>query len=455
MADTPNLNLPYMLAAQAQKHVTHNEALRMLDAVVQLSVLDRHLATPPGSPADGDRYIVAASPTGAWSGQAAKIAAFQDAAWAFYAPDEGWLTWIADENVVAVFDGAAWVLLPSGGGGTSDHGLLTGLADDDHPQYLTNARGDARYTPIAPTLLGINATADTTNRLAIASAASLFNHVGSGHQVKINKNAAANTASFLFQTGFSGRAEFGTTGDDDFHLKVSPDGSAFFEAMVIDRATGKVAMPATQRVTVQTFAASGTWTRPAGCTGVRVRAIGGGGGGAGATAAASQCCAGGGGGAGSYSEGIFDVTSTASVAVTVGAAGAAGGAANANGGAGGSSSFGALLTALGGTGGGGMTSGTTASIARGGPASAVGAGGSLLCKGGGGGNSFRLDATNFVSGFGASGPYGGSPRGTNLVGAGEAGASAGTGGAGAGSNSATGYAGGAGAAGLVIVEEFY
>lgn len=98
MADTPNLNLPYMLAAQAQKHVTHNEALRMLDAIVQLSVLDRDLTAPPGSPADGDRYIVAASPTGAWAGQAAKIAAYQDGAWAFYAPKEGWFAWIAESD---------------------------------------------------------------------------------------------------------------------------------------------------------------------------------------------------------------------------------------------------------------------------------------------------------------------------------------------------------------------
>jgi len=79
MDNTPNLQLPYLIAAQAQKHVTHNEALRTLDAIVQLLVLDKDLATPPGSPADGNRYIVAASPTGAWTGQAGKIAAWQAA----------------------------------------------------------------------------------------------------------------------------------------------------------------------------------------------------------------------------------------------------------------------------------------------------------------------------------------------------------------------------------------
>ena len=61
MSDTTtHLLLPYILAAQAQKHVTHNEALRILDGLVQLSVLDRDLTAPPGSPAEGDRDIVAA-----------------------------------------------------------------------------------------------------------------------------------------------------------------------------------------------------------------------------------------------------------------------------------------------------------------------------------------------------------------------------------------------------------
>jgi hypothetical protein len=78
-----NLSLPYILAAQAQKHVTHNEAIRALDAIVQLAVLDRDLAAPSGSPAEGDRYIVADAPTGAWAGRAGDIAAFQDGAWAF------------------------------------------------------------------------------------------------------------------------------------------------------------------------------------------------------------------------------------------------------------------------------------------------------------------------------------------------------------------------------------
>lgn len=241
MDDTPNLDLPYIMAAQAQKHVTHNEAIRALDAVVQIGVADRDLAIPPTSPVEGDRYIIAAGATGAWAGSEGQVAAWQDGAWILYAPREGWLAWVADEDVLVAWDGAAWV---TAGGGAS---LFTELADA--PANYSGAAGKIaavkadesglEFADQVP-LIGINAAADATNRLALAAEASLFNHAGAGHQHKINKNAAGDTASILFQTGFSGRAEFGTTGDDDWHVKVSPDGSTWHEAIVADKDTGRV-----------------------------------------------------------------------------------------------------------------------------------------------------------------------------------------------------------------------
>jgi hypothetical protein len=109
MSDTTNLIFPLLSAAQAQKHVTVNEGLQKLDLLLQLQVLDRDLAAPPGSPTDGARYIVAASPTGAWAGQAGKIAAWQDGAWVFVAPREGFIAWIADENRLLFHDGTNWI----------------------------------------------------------------------------------------------------------------------------------------------------------------------------------------------------------------------------------------------------------------------------------------------------------------------------------------------------------
>lgn len=206
MSTTPHLGLPYLAVAQAQKHVTHNEALRALDALVQIAVIDRSLAAPPGSPAEGDRYIVAAAATGAWSGHDGKLAAFQDGAWMLYPPQEGFLAWVADEGALVVFDGAGWI--------------------------------PAAETIAALPLLGINMAADATNRLSVASAAALFSHAGNGHQLKVNKAAAGDTAALLFQTGFSGRSEFGLTGDDDTHLKVSANGTAWVEALKLTKDTG-------------------------------------------------------------------------------------------------------------------------------------------------------------------------------------------------------------------------
>jgi hypothetical protein len=213
MEQSANLQLPYIMPSQAQKHVTHNEAIRTLDALVQLAVLDRDLAAPPVSPADGDRYLVAVGGTGAWAGRDGKVAAWQDGAWAFLAPKTGWLLWVADESRLISFDGAAWI--------------------------------DAAVHSVNPApLVGVNATADAANRLAVKSPATLFDEETGDHRLKINKAAAGDTASLVFQSGYSGRAEFGLAGDDDWHVKVSADGTVWTEALKVDRTTGRVRLPA-------------------------------------------------------------------------------------------------------------------------------------------------------------------------------------------------------------------
>ena len=109
MSDTStHLGLPYLLAAQAQKHVTHNEALRLLDAMVQLSVLDRTRTTPPASPADGDRHLLASGATGLWAGWDLNVAFWVDGVWLRLVPRQGWLVWIAAEQAFAVWNGSAW-----------------------------------------------------------------------------------------------------------------------------------------------------------------------------------------------------------------------------------------------------------------------------------------------------------------------------------------------------------
>jgi len=109
MSDTTTkLLLPYILAAQAQKHVTHNEALRLLDGLVQMSVPDRDLSMPPGSPVEGDRYIVASAATGAWTGWDDDIALFGDGIWFRLPKQVGWRAWVEDEGTLVVWDGSQW-----------------------------------------------------------------------------------------------------------------------------------------------------------------------------------------------------------------------------------------------------------------------------------------------------------------------------------------------------------
>lgn len=209
---SPILSLPLLQASQAQKHVTHNEALMRLDLLVQMTVADRNRAAAPASPVEGQRHIIAASPAGSWAGQAGKVAVYQDAAWQFVTPSAGWRAWVTSEAVEVAYNGSAWTT----GAGAS---IPSVLAVDE---------------------IGISTSSDNTNRLAVSSAASLFNHAGAGHQIKVNKSATGQTASLLFQTGFSGRAEMGTMGDNNFAIKVSPDGTSYTTALKVDAASAAV-----------------------------------------------------------------------------------------------------------------------------------------------------------------------------------------------------------------------
>ena len=205
---TPNLALPFILPSQAQKHVTHNEALQQLDAVVQLAVTGSG-TTPPADPAEGECWIVEAGATGAWLGQDGKLAARRDAAWAFIVPQPGWFAWFLDLSGQRIFDGSTWI---------------SPLQDD------------------AIRRVGINTSADDTNRLAVASDASLLTHAGDDHRLKINKATEAATASILLQSAWSGRAEIGLTGSDELRIKVSGDGSTWRDSLAIS-SSGVVRQP--------------------------------------------------------------------------------------------------------------------------------------------------------------------------------------------------------------------
>lgn len=113
---TAKLGLTETANGQAN-YLNVNEALARLDQLVQASALDKDLAAPPGSPANGALYIVAASPTGAWSGKAGQLAYWLTSvgAWTFVVPREGFKVYVDDENTSYKYDGAAWVQDSAGG----------------------------------------------------------------------------------------------------------------------------------------------------------------------------------------------------------------------------------------------------------------------------------------------------------------------------------------------------
>ena len=335
MPDTTNiLSLPLIQPSQAQKHVTHNEALKVLDLIVQMTVASRTVAVPPVAPSLGARHIVGAGATGAWAAHVGKATTFTGIVWEFYVPMAGWTAWVVDEAAHVVYDGAVWtspaenaaefvqvgvsaspdatnrltvsspaslfthdgaghqlkinkaatgnsasVLLQTGGSGRAEIGTLgddaltvkmssDGVIFDEVMKVTAGPSGSTTIsTPtvtfgasVTSVMMGSaalgalyagigGATGDATNRLAVNAPATLLNNAGAGHQLKINKATATDTASLLFQTGFSGRAEMGTSGSDDFAIKVSANGTGFTEAVAFDRATGRTKVQKGLRLT--------------------------------------------------------------------------------------------------------------------------------------------------------------------------------------------------------------
>ncbi|MBX9759656.1 MAG: DUF2793 domain-containing protein [Beijerinckiaceae bacterium] len=213
MTDSPNLALPLIEAGQAQKHVTHNEALALLDALTQIAVTDMGALAPPASPANGARVVVGAGATGAFAAHAGKIAFFDEGAWRFAAPRAGWVVWSTPESCAFVFAGTAWTKLES---------------------------SIARLQNLA--LLGVATSADAANPFSMRGANALFTarygaDGGDGDlRFKLNKESPGRTVSQLYQSNWSGRAETGLIGNDSWSVRRSLDGAAWTTALVVDPA---------------------------------------------------------------------------------------------------------------------------------------------------------------------------------------------------------------------------
>lgn len=205
--NTTHLDLKLLATNQAQKEIVVNEALLKIDALLNTGAKGLYQKAPPEEPQNGDVYIIGESPTGTWQDHSKEITYYQDG-WHFIPPNEGMQLWVNNIDQLVTFDGEQWI---SQGG-----------------------------TVVDSSKLGINTSADDTNRLSVRSDAVLFTEETGDIRTILNKASSSDTASFLFQTGYSGRAEFGLIGDDHFQMKVSPDGSNFTSSYAVENDTGKI-----------------------------------------------------------------------------------------------------------------------------------------------------------------------------------------------------------------------
>jgi hypothetical protein len=113
------MSLPLLAPAQAQKHVTVNEALARIDALTHLTLVSSSLTTPPTAAMEGDLYAVPPGGVNAWAGQDGKLAIAVNGGWVFVPPRRGWRAFVLDQGMSAIWDGADWrigavTLSPSG-----------------------------------------------------------------------------------------------------------------------------------------------------------------------------------------------------------------------------------------------------------------------------------------------------------------------------------------------------
>lgn len=195
MSETPKLSLPLLAASQAQKHLVINEALSRLDALFMLSAKGRTQLAPPPNPAEGDRWIVPAGATGAWSGNDQRIAVYING-WDFIDPLPGWRAWVEDESIEVVFDSGVWTALiytpPAIGGAVvvlSFTHAPTGSVSDSPGMIPANALVFAVTARVKTALSGV-----TGWSLGVAGAPTRF---GSGHGVAVNSVVRGPTTSPL------------------------------------------------------------------------------------------------------------------------------------------------------------------------------------------------------------------------------------------------------------------
>lgn len=241
MADiSSSLSMPFIQPSQAQKHVTHNEALRILDVVTQLGVAADDQTTPPASPSDGTRYIIDEGGINEWANHAGEVALFENGTWRFFVPRAGWRAYVINRDALVVYDGAEWVDL-----------------DSPELEEIETFGLGMNSLPGTPFSAKLNSALWTALYLADGGTGSLL--------MTLNKEGTGNDGGFVFQQNFQTRALFGLFGSDNLRLATTSDGSTFLDALIANNSTGIVDQPRLPRfkgvTNFDNFCPAGTWTK--------------------------------------------------------------------------------------------------------------------------------------------------------------------------------------------------
>jgi hypothetical protein len=113
-ATTARHSLPNLFVGQAQKEITHNEALARIDALLH-PVVEASLAAPPnalGPASDGLCWLIAPSATGVWAGKDKQIARWSGGSWRYLSPVVGMSIWLKNANKRLFYIGSSWVEPP-------------------------------------------------------------------------------------------------------------------------------------------------------------------------------------------------------------------------------------------------------------------------------------------------------------------------------------------------------
>jgi hypothetical protein len=223
MAKTAQLNLPLVMPAQAQKHVTVNEALARLDALAQLRVVSSQLTAAPANASDGESYLVPGDAGGAWGGQAGKIAIWSNGGWIFVTPRIGWRAWDESRLAYRTFDGTDWIadalaISPSGAA------TLARVVETDHSIEAGGSNLTPALIPAQTQVIGVSGRV-----LEAITGPGL-----SGWQLGVpgsnnRYGSGLGTDRFSYVTGLSGQP---VTYYEPTRLKLTAEGGTFAEGRV-------------------------------------------------------------------------------------------------------------------------------------------------------------------------------------------------------------------------------